>query len=69
MACNYCANFHKYPKTWELGDMILVDSQKYTFVGDGKLYNVPFRYCQNCGARLVREYGFEMLEGKEKTDV
>ena len=54
MSCKYCENYDKNPDDWKPGDIIIVEQQSYTYVGDGFPYPVPMRYCQNCGDKLIK---------------
>ena len=51
--CEYCRNYFKPPVNWSLHDIIITAAAKYTYVGDGQEYSVPFRYCPSCGAQIV----------------
>ena len=48
--CKYCDNFEK--KKLQINDAFIVSPAKYTFVGDGKEYNVPLFFCPACGRKL-----------------
>lgn len=48
--CKYCDNFEK--KKLQINDTFIVSPAKYTFVGDGKEYNVPLFFCPACGRKL-----------------
>lgn len=52
MACKYCENHDISPLDWSLGDVIIIDAAKYTFVGDGNTYSIPLNYCPACGKAL-----------------
>lgn len=55
MSCIYCRAYEKTPDQWTTADILLIGGS-YTYVGDGKEYrDIPMRYCQACGARLIRK--------------
>lgn len=55
MECKYCKNQEKGCDKWRAGDIIFVAPAAYTFVGDGKQYPIPMRYCPACGRPLLKK--------------
>ena len=52
--CKYCENFELDNSKLKLGDVFITTTARYTFVGDGREYNIPLNFCPNCGRELKR---------------
>ena len=50
--CDFCKNYNVKPYELELGDIIIVASARYTFIGDGHEHGIPMNFCPNCGEKI-----------------
>ena len=50
--CEYCKKFNVPFEDLALGDIFILQSAQYSYVGDGAPYSVPLRYCPACGSAL-----------------
>ena len=50
--CDFCKNYNAKPSELELGDIIIVASARYTFIGDGHEHGIPMNFCPNCGEKI-----------------
>ena len=50
--CEYCKNHATKPSELKTGEPFIISTAKYTFVGDGKEYDVPLKHCPACGRKL-----------------
>lgn len=50
--CIYCENYAKRGDELKLGDVFLLEPARFSIVGDGRPYTIPFRYCSACGRDL-----------------
>lgn len=50
--CKFCQNYDKSDSEMRTGDVFITQSAKYTYVGDGREYHIPLRFCPACGRAL-----------------
>ena len=51
--CKYCENIGKKSYQYTEGDLMVTQSAKYTYYGDGQEYLIPTNYCPNCGEPIA----------------